>query len=315
MEKELYTLSHVSRGDPTLGTDFVRSTSLFVSDGRFAQFLILLFILAFGTAGYLLMRRKRGRLVVFATVGVTALATIMTGSRGSFVFLIVDAIAMSVGLAWGAPWRYMQAFRLGKTIRNAFIISAIAIIIATVLSPDTIRRRWVLYLDTLSPTSTHSELRFRAVEYPTNAIESMFWQPNWMWGNGTGVASLGTQYVVRVFGVPRLNVGAESGYALLIAEFGLLGPAVWTVWTVSVFIAGWKVVKKLRQTPFFPIGFAIFWYVFMLLGPFTFQGLNGYQNYLTNAYLWLIIGILFRLPSLLSETKAQAIVQHASAQA
>jgi hypothetical protein len=315
LDPDLYSLSHVSRGERTLGTYFVRSTSLFVSDGRFAQFLILLFILAFGTAGYLLMRRKRGRLVVFATVGVTALATIMTGSRGSFVFLMVDAIALSVGLAWGAPWRYMQAFRLGKTIRNAFIITAIAIIITTVLSPDTIRRRWALYFDTLSPTSTHSELRFRAVDYPANAIESMFGQPNWKWGNGTGVASLGTQYVVRAFGVPKLYVGGESGYALLIAEFGLLGPVVWTIWTVSVFIAGWKVVKRLRQTPFFPIGFAIFWYVFMLLGPFTFQGLNGYQNYLTNAYLWLIIGILFRLPSLLSETRALATAQNASAPA
>jgi len=140
-------------------------------------------------------------------------------------------------------------------------------------------------------------------------------QPNWKWGNGTGVASLGTQYVVRAFGIPRLIVGGESGYALLIAEFGLLGPVVWTIWTVSVILAGWKVVKKLKQTPFFPIGMAIFWYVFMLLGPFTLYGLNGYQNYLTNAYLWLIIGILFRLPSLLSETRALATTQHASAPA
>jgi hypothetical protein len=312
IDPELYALSHVTRGEKQLGTYFVRSTSLFVSDGRFGFFLILLFILAFGTAGYLLMRRKRGRMVVFTALGVVTLATIMNGSRGAFVYLMVDTLVLSLAMVWGAPWRYRQAFRMGKTIRNALIISAIAVVLATVFSPDTIRRRWVLYFETLSPTSAHSEFRYRALEYPEKNLESIFEQPNWKWGNGTGVASLGTQYVVRAFGVPRLNVGAESGYALLIAEFGILGPVLWTAWTVSVFFAGWKVVKSLRQTAFFPIGFALFWYVFVLLGYFTFQGLNGYQNYLTNAYLWLIIGILFRLPSLLAETTASG--QHARAE-
>lgn len=315
LDPSLYDLSHVSRGDARYGTEFIRSTSLFVSDGRFSQFLILLFILAFGTAGYLLMRRKRGRVVVFIALGVVTLATLMEGSRGPFVYLIVDVIVLSLALLWGAPWRYRQAFRLGKAIRNAAIISVIAITIAMVLAPEAVSKRWTLYFDTLSPTSSNSELKFRALDYPTKNLESIFQQPNWQMGNGTGLASLGTQYVVRAFGVPRVNIGAESGYALLIAEFGVLGPILWTVWTISVFLAGWKVVKKLKQTPFFPIGFAIFWYIFMLLGPFTFYGLNGYQNYLTNAYLWLIIGILFRLPGLLAETKAVAAVQNALAEA
>ena len=35
------------------------------------------------------------------------------------------------------------------------------------------------------------------------------------------------------------------------------------------------------------------------LYPLTFGGLVPYQNYVTNAYLWLLVGILFRLPSLL----------------
>jgi hypothetical protein len=52
----------------------------------------------------------------------------------------------------------------------------------------------------------------------------------------------------------------------------------------------------------------------MLLGPFTFYGLNGYQNYFTCAYLWLTIGMLFRLPGLLAEQQAAAaIVSHAQA--
>ncbi len=312
MDPDLYDLSHVGRGEARLGTLFTRPTSLFVSDGRYGQFLILLFVLAFGTAGYLLMRTKRGRYIVFGALGTVAIATVMTGSRGAFLYLILDAIVLSIALLWGAPWRQRQAFRLGKVVRNAFAVSALAILLAIVFFPDAVRARWALYVDTLSPTSQKSELRFRVVDYPTQNLESVFSQPNWRWGNGTGVASLGIQYVTRAFGVPRANVGAESGYGALISEFGLLGPILWIVWTLSLVVSAWKVVRKLKQTPIFPVAFAIFWYSFMVLIPFTFYTLNSYQNYLTCAYLWLMVGMLYRLPGLLAEHKAAA-VNHAQA--
>ncbi len=31
-------------------------------------------------------------------------------------------------------------------------------------------------------------------------------------------------------------------------------------------------------------------------------GLSPYQNYICNAYLWLLVGILFRLPDLLENS-------------
>jgi hypothetical protein len=64
----------------------------------------------------------------------------------------------------------------------------------------------------------------------------------------------------------------------------------------------WGVVRRLRQTRFFPISFAIFWFAFLLLYPMTFGGLSAYQNYINNAYLWLLVGILFRLPEIQATT-------------
>jgi hypothetical protein len=58
------------------------------------------------------------------------------------------------------------------------------------------------------------------------------------------------------------------------------------------------VVRKLKGSPWFPLGFMIFWYAFLLLLPFTFQGMQAYQDFVLNAYLWLLLGILFRLPKL-----------------
>jgi hypothetical protein len=34
----------------------------------------------------------------------------------------------------------------------------------------------------------------------------------------------------------------------------------------------------------------------------TYGGLSAYQNYVNNAYFWLLVGILFRLPELQANT-------------
>ncbi len=312
MAPELYTLAHDIRGARS-GALFTRPNSVFVSDGRFSLFLVFVFILAFGTAGYLLMRTRKGRPLVFIAVGVVVLATVLSGVRGTFVHLIINGTVLSLALLWGAPWRQRQAFRLGKAIRLAATFAGIAILIGVTFFPQAVQARWAFYAETLSPTSETSELAYRAWEYPFLNLKQIFDQPNWQLGNGVGTGSLGVQYVARLTGVPPLNVGTESGYGLLIAELGIIGPIVWTVWTVALFISAWKVVRKLKQTPLFPIGFAIFWFTFMLLGPFTFYGLSGYQNYLTNAYLWLTLGMLFRLPGLLAEQQAPVATRDAHA--
>jgi hypothetical protein len=305
MAPELYELSHLVREAPQSHLLTNRATSVFVSDGRFGMFLMLLFILAFGTAGYLLLRTKRGRAVVFLAVGLVALASILSGSRGTVVYMVIDAIVLGLAVFWGAPWRQKQAFRLGKAIRGMLAFATVAIVLAALFFPDTLKARWAFYSETLLPSSSNFELGYRAWEYPERNLESIFEQPHWQMGNGIGVASLGVQYVTKLVGVRPLMVGAESGYATLIIEFGILGPVLWTFWTFSLFYSAWKVVRKLRQTSLFPIGFAIFWYAFMCLGPFTFYGMNTYQNYLTCAYLWLTVGMLFRFPGLLAEDQAR----------
>jgi hypothetical protein len=35
-----------------------------------------------------------------------------------------------------------------------------------------------------------------------------------------------------------------------------------------------------------------------LLFAITFTGIQGYQDFIMNAYLWLLLGVLFRLPKL-----------------
>jgi hypothetical protein len=57
-------------------------------------------------------------------------------------------------------------------------------------------------------------------------------------------------------------------------------------------------VCKLNGSRWFPLAFMIFCCAFRLLIPFTFQGMQTFQDLVLNAYLWLLLGILFRLSKL-----------------
>jgi hypothetical protein len=303
---ELISLGHDIRYSPMTHLEVQRSTSVYVSDGRFAEALVLFYILGIGTAGYLLLRTKRGRKLVFPTVGVVVLATVMVGVRHSFIAVLSGTVALVAGMIWGGPPWNQQTFRIGKAIRLLAVFATIAIVLMILLFPDAIAARWAFYEETLSPDSTASELIYRAWDYPLGATQQVFAEPNWELGNGLGTASLGVQYVNRLLGAPRPEIGSESGAGSLILEFGIVGPLLWVLWTGSLLYCSWKVVRNLRRTPLFPIGFAIFWYALYILVFESFYGLPAYQNYLANAYLWLTIGMLFRMPGLLAERAARA---------
>jgi H+/Cl- antiporter ClcA len=68
--------------------------------------------------------------------------------------------------------------------------------------------------------------------------------------------------------------------------------------SIAITVSAWKVVKKLKGSPLFPLGFVIFWYALFLLFPAMFGGMQAYEDFLLNSYLWLLLGVLFRLPTL-----------------
>ncbi len=95
-----------------------------------------------------------------------------------------------------------------------------------------------------------------------------------------------------------VGVGVESGFGALVLEMGIGGLILWIVMSVAILFAAWKVVKKLKGSPWFPLGFVIFWYAFVMFFPSTFGGIEAYEDFLLNAYFWLLLGVLFRLPSI-----------------
>ena len=136
-------------------------------------------------------------------------------------------------------------------------------------------------------------------DYPINNFLGAFAYPHWALGNGIGTSSLGTEYLTSVFGIGGTGALVESGYGILLLEMGIPGLVAWLVWTVALVYAGWRCLRKLLGSPLFMIGFAILWFACQLLFVMTYtSGMQPYQNFIFNAYLWLLVGVLFRLPDL-----------------
>jgi hypothetical protein len=295
---DLRELSTLYRTAPITGAIIYRPTSVFVSDGRFGSYMIFAWLITFGVIGYLLLRNRQGRTFGTLCLAVMTVAVVLTGSRGALLWTGGSAAVSTVAFLWGGPWRQRGLTRILRTIQRAVLFGALALILLFIFNPDALLSRYAFYWETLSFSSPQSELVYRARDYPLQNFMNAFQYPRWPYGYGIGTASLGVQYVGRFFHVAAPVAGTENGYGTLIVELGIVGLALWIIMTVAVIVSCWKVVSKLKGSPWFPLAFVIFWYAFLLLVPLSFSGIVSYQNFVQNAYLWLLIGILFRMPKI-----------------
>jgi hypothetical protein len=293
----LQELGNLQKVTPISGEVFSLPDSVFVSAGRFAMYLIIAFIISMGTAGYLLLHTRRRRMIGFIAIGTIGTATLLSGSRTALMYVAASALALSAGFLWGAPWRWGQGHRLIKAIRNAVIVAALGLAAVVLVFPQKAGSRIAFYSETLIPSSSAYALSNRAWDYPVQNLMDAF-SEHWMVGTGTGTASLGTQYVSGLLGEPAPNVWVEEGFGALIVEMGILAPLLWLLWSGAVLYYSWQVARRLRGTRFFPLAISVIWWTFVLLLPMTWGALSAYQDFICNIYMWLLLGILYRLPEI-----------------
>ena len=307
---EIRELSTLYRTAPISGLTAYRPGSVFVSHGRYGNFLEISWLLVLGFTGYLLLRHRRGRNLAFVAVTVVYGAVLLATSRGVFMWTSGSAIVIAVAFIWGAPWRQREVLRVFRTVQRAALGVALAIAALFFVFPEALSSRLAIYSETLSPGSSVSELQHRTWDYPLRNFLGAFTYERWPYGHGIGTSSLGTQYVAKFFPQYLMRgVGVESGFGTLVVEMGIGGLILWLIMSFAIILSAWKIVRKLKGTPWFPIAFVIFWYAFILLIPITFTSMPAYQDFILNAYLWLLLGILFRLPRL---AQAAQFVPHSS---
>lgn len=300
---ELQELGALTRYSPVTHLALLRPTSVFVSDGRFAQYLTLMFLLVLGTIGMEVAKSQKARLLSLCAAGIVIVATIQSGSRSAFLYLIAFTI---IALVWFRKMGVVglgRQLRVGKVLRSVAVIATLAITMSALIFPDALKARWAFYTETLSPTSSASEFSYRAWDYPVANLEKVFAQPNWLWGNGIGTASLGAQYVSRFIGQTRPDFGSESGFGQLILELGIVGAILWSIWVIDILLLQRALYRKLRGTPYAPLAFCILLFGVYLVGSGSFYGITSYLNYFSNAYFWLLTGMAIRLPALIHRSR------------
>jgi hypothetical protein len=295
VQEDIRNLSTLYRVSPVTGLIAYRPTSFFVSAGRFQNFLVISWILALGFGGFLLMRKQSGRLIAFTTVGVLAAGSLLTASRGVFLWNLASAMVIAPAVMWGASWSGKQRIKVMRAIQRAAVFVAIALTFLVGIFPQEVGSRLAIYSETLSPSSPTSELGYRSWAYPLQNFVAAFNYPRWPYGYGIGTASLGGQYVARIMHASPMNIGVENGYGQLLIELGIVGLLLWILLAFAITRSAWRAARNLKGTVWFPIGFAIFWYVFLLAFPMSFYGFVAYQDFVMNAYFWLMLGILFRV--------------------
>jgi hypothetical protein len=307
---ELYELSHLMRYSPVTHQAVTASSSVFVSAGRLSFYLVMLLIIALGVQGHLLLSRRPGAKYGYLGMGVITVAVMTTGTRTPFVFAIGSLFVMTAAFLWGAPWRWGQGHRMVKALRRGFLFGGLGLILMVEVFPTVIGGHWAFLTETLSFSGEGSQLVARAWDYPVENLMGAFGEGQLLTGHGTGLSSLGMDYVARFFDVPLPQFNVESGYGGLIVEMGIFGVILWFLWVSVLLWQGWKVVRALRQTVYFPIGFAIWWYCVVDLVLLMYFGLQAYQNFVNNAYLWLFVGVLYRLPKLAEMPQPVPIPKH-----
>src|SRR5690349_18330692 len=303
---EIRELSTLYRSAPISGLSFYRPTSVFVSMGRFGDFNLLAWLIVFGFAGYLLLRHKRGRAFAFFVTGLLAAALLLGSSRGVVMWGGGSALVGALAFVWGAPWRQGEVVRVLRTLQRAVAAIALGVILLLLLFPEALLSRMSFYTETLSPTSSVSDLQNRTWDYPIRNFLAAFSYERWPYGYGIGTTALVTQYVAKFFHAKPPVFPVESGFGTLVVEMGIGGLILWLVMSFAIVFSAWRVVQQLRGSPWFPIAFMIFWYAGLLLIPITYAGMASYEDFVMNAYLWLLLGILFRLPTLATSAKFAA---------
>jgi len=214
-----------------------------------------------------------------------------------------------VAFIWGAPWRHGEALRAVRALQRAALGIGLALVVLLFAYPDAFLGRLAVYSETLDPRRSTNELVYRGRDYPLRNFVAAFDFPRWPYGYGIGTISLGGQYVSRFFHTSIPMGKVESGFGTIVVEMGILGLILWLILSAAIAFSAWKVVRRLKGSPWFPLAFMIFLYAIILLLPMTFFSIDAYQDFVSNAYLWLLLGVLFRLPKLAQRSADSAALQ------
>jgi hypothetical protein len=303
--EDIRLLSTLYRQAPISGQQLYRPTSVFVSDGRFASYLFLIWLVGLGFGAFLLLHKaKHGKLLTVLTLSIVTVAIVLSGSRGAVMWSGGAAAICIAAFLGGVRRGQHQAGRIVRAVHFVMVVGGVGVLLLSITNPKALGSRMAFYTETLGINSPKSELLYRTGEYPLQNFLTAFDDSHWLEGNGIGTASLGRQYVKRILQIDLRNMGVENGYGTIVVEIGIAGLILWIVWTSTLAWSCWRVARRLKKTKWFPLGFSIFFYVTLLFIPMFYVSSTATQNFVNCIYAWVLVGVLFRLPQIAEKSQS-----------
>jgi hypothetical protein len=281
----LELVRHVGRDE------VLRPNGPFVDAGRYAQYLYILLYVALGSALFFRTSKEtvyRKWLLLASWVGV-----VVIGAAG------FESGQRALVLGWGvtvpalALLSYWRHFTKGQGIVGLRVPLYLAggLLLFYFVQPErvNIAVRW--YEQSFGRESGEYEGR---TSLAMHDLRDAF-RTDPLFGHGTGMSSLGLQYVLREQDEARLGA-VESGPAWLVWEFGIPGMAIWAWWAIGLAVTLALKVKKLNVHRFYWLGATLCVFpAYILLGWFWI-GYQVYQNYTTQSLLFFLSGLVIKLP-------------------
>jgi hypothetical protein len=275
------------RGTPASG-DVYRPTGTFVSSGRFLSMALIVMTLALV---WLLLSEGVRRLLPLLCAVTAAAAVWISGGRAG---LLIAALILVAALI--AP-----TFSAGRPMLRSSVLAvasaSVALLLIAILLPGLFASRLVWYSQTLDPRSSTNEWLFRWDAYAGGAAKGV--EVGGLVGQGTGSESLGKQYIFGGTGDSSEGLyQVESGFGAVAIENGVIGLGLFCLWIAAWLWRAWTQSKAARGSPLAGAGLVVLaWMLYVLVIGF-FTGLAAFQNFTTNAYFWLLSGLVFSLPVL-----------------
>src|SRR5712664_3337783 len=98
--EDIRELSTNYRVSPVSGLLSYRPTSVFVSTGRFSNFLLVSLLLLVGFLGYLLLRYKKGRNLTFFSLAIVSGAIVLGAARGVLLWSAGSVLVFALAFVW-----------------------------------------------------------------------------------------------------------------------------------------------------------------------------------------------------------------------
>jgi len=281
----------IDRGIHVFQESYFQVNSVFADPGRFASYGSMMFLVGVGTG--LLFPTSKVSLLGWGGVGIAGIDILFSGNRRTVITTLL-ALSLFLWLNTRGEKGAQREFRLGTLLirRLPFVVGAVAVLY--VVAADPIERGVRYFLTTLLGSEVYpSELTQRLPGY----MNQLAMIPEFgLLGKGTGVASLGKQYLHGRLGIPVSPYMSENGFTDKAYAYGVVGLTVWLWLLGAILVALWDARKNasdLQLKAFVTLIFswaAVFFIVAQLLGS------QFIQDYLNQSYYWMLIGCALSCP-------------------